>query len=178
MPLKKGGGNHLQFYDGADGQYDDEEKARINEEDKKALSLVHYFGLSFNELVFHFPTFGLHDDEYCRLFVQFSRKAVKRFKVDEMKIVYLLKPRERDDKSKFLHALGYSIDGVEELRADIHCGTTIDTLMFKEFSKFGIKCEAKTVLKGKIVTTAWMLENDFTIRLITLIPGGDKKWKR
>ena len=43
MPYKNGGGNHLQYYDESNGQYDDQTKAKINEEDKRALTMVHYF---------------------------------------------------------------------------------------------------------------------------------------
>ena len=177
MPLKKGGGGHLQFYDGIDGQYDDDEKAHINAEDKIALSLVHYFGLPFNELTFHFPVFGIHDDEYCALFVEYAKAAVKRFEIDERKLLYLLTPRMDNDKSKFLRSLGYFESNLNKLYADIHCGTQINSLRSKELTQYGLKCEAKTLLEGKIVTTAWVLEKNFTIRFITLIPGGDKKWK-
>lgn len=179
MPLKKGGGNHLQFYDEADGQYDDEEeRARINEEDKKALSLVHYFGLPFNELVFHFPTFGLHDDEYCGLFVQYAKGSIKRFEIDERKIDYLLSFNFGRDKSLFLTRLGYNANTARELCSDIYCNTDVQSLTFSGFRNNCLKCVAKTVLKGKLVTTVWELKKDFKLRLITLIPGGDKRWKQ
>lgn len=177
MPLKRGGGNHLQFYDEADGQYSDEEIARMNEEDKKALALIHYFELPFNELVFHFPVFGLHDDEYCRLFIRYARKVIKDFKIDERKIGYLLSFNKKGDKSAFLADLGYGDANARELLSDIYCCTEVQSLTFAKLTNHCLKCIAKTVLKGKLVTSVWELQKDFTIRFITLIPGGDKTWK-
>lgn len=177
MPYKKGGGNLPQLYDIETGQYDDETKTKINENDKKSLVLVHYFGIHYNELDFHFPAYGLHDDEYCDIFVKYCRRIIRNFDVDINKCVYFLRPTVKNDKSKFLVSLGYSISNPENLLSDIYCNTYVDTLTFSSFNKGYLRCIAKTILKGKIVTSVWELKTNFHIRLITIIPGGDKKWK-
>lgn len=69
-----------------------------------------------------------------------------------------------------------SIDSLDILKNDIIKGTEWDTLIYNKLRRFGLMAECKTTLKGKVVTTAWKLEKDLSIRLITLIPGGDKKW--
>ena len=177
MPYKMGGGNHLQYYDINDGQYDNQSKKRINEEDKKALAMVYYFGLPYDDLIFHWPLFGAHDDEYCDLFVKYARQYVHDFEMDINKALYLLSYQVNHDKSKFLKTIGYDASNLETLRKDIcHC-TDVSSLTFSRITKDCLKCSAKTILKGKLVTSVWELKPDFTIRFITLIPGGDKKWK-
>lgn len=177
MNYKKGGGNHLQPYDEKTGQYDDETKAKINEEEKKSLILFHYFGLPYNDLDFRFPVFNLHDDEYCDIFVKYSRKVIKYFDIDDRKGVHFLQYKIKDDKSLFLKKLGYSLENYHELISDIYCNTNVNSLTFSKFDKQCLKCIAKTILRGKIVTSVWELKSNFHIRLITIIPGGDKRWK-
>lgn len=177
MPYKNGGGNHLQYYDEFDGQYDDQTKAKINEEDKKALTMVHYFGLPYNELVFHWPLYNIHDNEYCDIFVKYARKCIKEYEMEINKAIYLLTFQKENDKSAFLNSLGYSINNPEKLKGDIYCYTDIFSLTFSRYTKNCLRCIAKTNLNGKIVTSVWELKHNFIIRFITLIPGGDKKWK-
>ena len=177
MPYKKGGGNHLQYYDEADGQYDEETRRRMNEADMRALSKVHYFGYPYDELIFHWPVYGLHDSAYCELFVEYARKGIHGAEMDIRKCDYLLKYDEKDDKSAFLSALGYGLTEPSRLRSDILCHTDLRTLTYSRYTKGCLRCVAKTDLHGKFVTTVWELKKDFTLRLITLIPGGDKKWK-
>ena len=177
MPYKKGGGNKLQFYDDADGQYDDETRAKLNEDDKKALVLVHYFGISYNESPFHFPTYGIHDEEYCDIFVKYSRNLVKNLSIDKNKALYLLSRNTANDKSAFLVSIGYSLNNQDELISDICYHTDLHSLIFARHKKGYLGCVAKTVLNGRVVTTVWSLERDLSLRFITLIPGGDKRWK-
>ena len=177
MPYKKGGGNHLQYYDETDGEYDEETKKKINDADKKALTMVHYFDYPFNELTFHWPIQKLHDQEYLEMFVKQASKSVKTAMVAIEKCGYLLKFDAKKDKSKFLLELGYAANDASKLRNDILCGTDLRTLSFSRYTSDCLSCIAKTTLNNKIVTTVWELKRDFTIRLITLIPGGDKQWK-
>lgn len=177
MPYKKGGGDHLQYYDEADGQYDEETRNRINESDMKALSMVHYFGYPYDELIFHWPVYGLHDDAYCVLFVEYARKSIHGAEIDAGKCDYLLTYNEKSDKSEFLKALGYEPANIGELRSDILCNTYLNALTYGHYLKKCFRCVAETYLNGKCVTTVWELRRDFTIRFITLIPGGDKRWK-
>lgn len=176
MPYKKGGGDRLQYYDEADGQYDEEAKKRMNEADMKALSKVHYFGYPCDELIFHWPVYGLHDSAYCALFVEYARKSIHGAEMDIQKCDYLLTPNEGSDKSKFLKALGYDLSDPGKLRSDILCNTYLKTLTFSSSLKKCFRCIAQTSLDGKLVTTVWELRKDFTLRFLTLIPGGDKRW--
>lgn len=177
MPYKTGGGNHLQYYDVNDGQYDDQSKKRMNEEDKKALVMVHYFGLPYDDLIFHWPLFNVHDDEYCDVFVKYVRLYINDFEMDISKANYLLTYQADHDKSEFLKKIGYDQSGLDNLCEDIcHC-TDVTSLTFSRITKDCLKCMAKTTLKGKLVTSVWELKPNFSVRFITLIPGGDKKWK-
>ena len=176
MPYKKGGGDRLQYYDEADGQYDEDTKKRMNEADMKALSTVHYFGHPYDELIFHWPVYGLHESAYCALFVEYARKSIHGAEMDIRKCDYLLTFRKGSDKSKFLEALGYSLSAPGKLRTDILCNTNWRTLTFSSYLKQCLRCIAQTNLNGKLVTTVWELRKDFTLRFLTLIPGGDKKW--
>ena len=177
MPYKIGGGEHLQYYDENDGKYDDQAKKRLNDEDKKALTLVHYFGLSYSYLVFHWPLYNVHDNEYCDIFVKYVRKYIKEYEMDINKAFYLLTYQTGHDKSEFLKKLGYDVNDPEKLKNDICCYTDASTLTFSRLTKDCFRCIAKTILMGKIVTSIWELKRNFKIRFITLIPGGDKKWK-
>ncbi len=177
MPYKLGGGNHLQYYDEIDGQYGDERKKSQCEDDMTSLTMVYCFGLDNENLVFHWPKLGVHDDEYCSLFVQYSKQRISGMDVDIRKCAYLMKYDAGRDKSRFLSELGYDSLSLESLRNDIISNTDLQILNFSRLISTCLKCVAKTELHGKIVTTVWELKKDYKIRLITLIPGDDKKWK-
>lgn len=178
MSYKIGGGDHLQPYSAKNGQYEEaQEKAGQNENDTKNLVLVHYFGFSKEDLPFCFPTYGVHDVDYCDIFVKYSRARIKGVLIDERKAVYLLTYKEKDDKSLFLNKLGYNENEKDKLLDDIRDNTDIKTLTFSRFEEKCLKCEAKTILKGNIVTSIWELKENLEIRFITLIPGGEKRWK-
>ena len=175
MPYKPGGGNHLQFYDESTGEYDSEGVAQLNESDKEALVLTYYFGLS--DFVFHWPTYGIHDAEYCDVFVKYSRGKIRDLEIDERKAIYLLATSKINDKSRFLKSLGYSSSEPRQLVNDIYQNTALRTLIYSRLDKNCFSCKALTVLKGKKLASIWELKKDFTLRLITLIPGGDKIWR-
>lgn len=176
MFYKVGGGDHLQQYNADNGQYSNEDKTKFNEGDKENLVLVHYYGFSIEKFPFHFPMCGIHDNEYCDIFVKYSRQHIKKVVIDERKAFYLLGHREKDDKSLFLEKIGYGLDNTGELLNDIIHNTEIQSLTFSRMEAKCLKCEARTTLKGKIVTTIWELKANFEIRFITMIPGGDKRW--
>ncbi len=52
--------------------------------------LFHCYGFSLNEFPFNFPTFEIHDDDYCDI-----------LNIDERKAIYLLTFKAKDDKSVF-----------------------------------------------------------------------------
>ncbi len=78
---------------------------------------------------------------------------------------------------KYAIKLGYSEKEKEKLLDDIEGNTVIKTLTFSRLEEKCLKCEAKTILKGNIVTSIWELKENLEIRFITLIPGGEKRWK-
>ena len=135
-------------------------------------------GCSFLTIhTFHFPTPGIHDDEYCDIFVKYCRKNIDSIVINEKKAMYLLMQRAKDDKSSFLNNLGYDVNSSDKLLLDIYNNTQINSLTFSRNEKMCLKCVAKTILNGKIVTSVWKLKNSLEIRFITLIPGGEKRWK-
>lgn len=66
---------------------------------------------------------------------------------------------------------------MNKLADDIRWNTDFKTLSFKLINGFTFNAEAKTVLNGYIVTTGWQISKNGDVRLLTLIPGGDKKWR-
>ena len=112
----------------------------------------------------------------CALFVEYARKSIHGAEMDIRKCDYLLTFSKDSDKSKFLETLGYSLSAPGKLRTDILCNTNWQTLTFSSYLKQCFRCIAQTNLNGKLVTTVWELRKDFTLRFLTLIPGGDKKW--
>lgn len=176
MGFKIGGGDHLQYYDESNGQYSDEWKAGAAEKDKENLVLFYYFGLDYPELIFHFPKYGFHDDEYCEIFVLYARSRIRGLTCDPRKGKYLLTYTKSKDKSAFFNSIGYSYDDATRLVADIVEGTDVKTLKFSKLSNYGPMTLAKTMLNGEIVTSVWELQHNFDLKLVTIIPGGDKKW--
>ena len=177
MPLKKGGGNKLQYYDESTGQYDDQ-KIGLNEIDKENLVMYHYFGLDDDTIQFHFPYYLIHDFEYCDIFCKCIRKEVNIQEVKIEKCQYLLEYKDEDDKSSFLQDLGYNIHDIGCLKDDIIFGTDLNSILFAGLNNWGLKVIAKTILKNKIVTSVWMVNEELGMRFVTLIPGGDKRWKK
>ena len=177
MPVKIGGGNKLQYYDKDAGEYSDEQKLDLNEIDKENLVMYHYYGIDDETIVFHFPNYKIHDIEYCEMFCQFAKDKVTLNEINDEKIIYLLKFDPKKDKSTFLNNLGYNLNNIQKLKDDIFNKTFLKSLLFTRINKWGMSVIAPTKLNGTIVTSVWMLNADFTLRFITLIPGGDKIWK-
>jgi len=177
MPLKPGGGNHMQLYDSQNGEYTEEEKDRMKSYDSFALWSYELNGNN-NKFKFHFPIQGVHENEYCYDFIRLIKNSIHEPIFIEEKMKYLLTFRTKDDKSKFILSLSYSVNKPYELFKDICKNTIRDSIEFSRFSYGKIIVTAKTYLKGKLVKTIWRLEQNLDIYFVTLIPGGDKKWKR
>ncbi len=139
--------------------------------------MVYYFGLSDDSLIFHWPLPKVHDSEYCQMFVRYARSQTRGKEMDIRKCDYLLTYSKNRDKSEFLKKIGYEKSNPEKLKLDILYGTDFKTLSFSRYDQGCLSCVAKTTLKGKIVTTTWELMRNLKVRFITLIPGGDKRWK-
>lgn len=179
MDLKIGGGNRLQEYDHEDGRYKDNDCASSLEKDMENLVLGYLFCIESNKSLIRFPHYGIHDDDYCELFVKYIRKNITLGDVEiaDSKMNYLLSEQKGRDKSKFLLNLGYNLTCPEALIEDICNGTDFKTLEYKKLTSHSLNAKAKTKLKGYLVATGWQINKDGTVRFITLIPGGDKIWK-
>lgn len=186
MKLKIGGGDHLQAYDEDTGQYTDEYKAEILEKDMENLTLVHLFGMDYGHLRFHFPKKGIHDDEYCEMFVEYLRcnNLLREPSIPDAKLDrYLFKHQEEDDKSKFMiEILGFenNAEGWELARKRI-----CDSLDFKT-AKFAPPFKGHLKIKifgniidsnGKIhsIVTIWAIDENMGLTFVTLYPGKEMK---
>lgn len=179
MEFKLGGGKHLQPYDSENGQYADKEILDKGDKDMENLVLVYIFGLDYGHLTFHFPNYKIHDKDYCDLFVKYTRRYIRNEDVviEDKKAIYFLTWQYGNDKSEFFIGLGYSISNLQKFIYDIRSGTAFEK---SEFSRICDKCfsfKTQTTLKGYIITSIWQIHADGTVRLVTLIPGGDKIWK-
>ena len=98
--------------------------------------------------------------------------------IDSAKIThYLLIPKEKNDKSKFLKELGYTIENWEELETDIRKIFIENEAIFQKDAPFNGKLfEVKGQLRNLEVVTIWLLLESPTIfRFITLFPDKSNK---
>lgn len=96
--------------------------------------------------------------------------------IEQPKITdYLLVWKQKNDKSKFLNDLGYSIQNWEELKNDIEKIVLENHQVFQSSSPFGGDLyQVKGSLRNFGVITIWLLsEKNDNFRFITLYP--DKK---
>jgi hypothetical protein len=93
--------------------------------------------------------------------------------IDPTKIThYLLVPKEKNDKSKFLYKLGYNLENWQELENDIRKIVLENEVVFQKNAPFDGKLfEVKGQLRNLGVITIWLLlENPTIFRFITLFP--------
>jgi len=171
--FKPGGGNHLQLYNLKNGEYTDQEKQIMRSYDNFALWSYRQNGEN-SKFKFHFPTEGIHEEGYCKEFIQCLRDFLIKPEYRESKMNYLLTFHLKNDKSKFLNNIGYYRYNYKELFHDLCKKTLRHTLNFSKFSHGAVLLTAKTILKGKEVTTIWKLEETLSLTIVTLIPGGYK----
>ena len=88
---------------------------------------------------------------------------------------YLLVWKQKNDKSKFLNDLGYSLQNWEELKDDIEKIVLENQRIFQNAAPFGGNLyQVNGNLRNFGVITIWLLaENNDTFRFVTLYP--DKK---
>ena len=178
MPVKIGGGNKLQYYDKESGEYTDEQKLDLNENDKENLVMYHYYGIDDKTIIFHFPCFKIHDSEYCEMFCIFLRSKTIIKQINPSKASYLLRYNKDRDKSLFLNALGYHTGDENLLISDIVLNTDLNSITFAGLNEWGLRVKAKTTLNNKILTSIWMINKKLEMKFVTMIPGGDKLWKK
>jgi hypothetical protein len=98
--------------------------------------------------------------------------------IDSAKIThYLLVPKEKNDKSKFLNELGYMLENWQELEADIRKIVLENEAIFQKDAPFNGKLfEVKGQLRNLGVVTIWLLlENPTIFRFVTLFPDKSNK---
>ena len=84
---------------------------------------------------------------------------------------YLLVRKEKNDKSKFLLALGYSLNNWQNLINDIKGIATNNDMVLERESEFGNLYSINGELKSKLINTIWLKQVEKNIyRFITLYP--------
>ena len=92
---------------------------------------------------------------------------------------YLLSPRKRDDKSKWLAKAGYKLENWQRLEKDLRTQILSLNAVFTEKTKYGQMYEINGMLTGPngktlSVRSIWMNEHESKlIKFITIFP--DKK---
>lgn len=69
---------------------------------------------------------------------------------------YLLAKKEKNDKSKFLMSLGYSLQNWQDLLNDIKNIAVNNDLVLERTSEFGNLYSIKGELKSKLIITIWL----------------------
>jgi hypothetical protein len=83
--------------------------------------------------------------------------------------------KEKNDKSGFLNAIGYSYENWEELANDIKEIALTNEMIFQKKSEFGDLYSVNGFLKSSAVVTIWFqqIASD-TYRFITLYPDHEQ----
>ena len=173
FPKKIGGGNEPEFYDPETGEYSDEEKAKLLDNELANIVMRYIFNLN-DTFDPQFPIFGFHTEEYCELYVKF--RITKNYKdLDYNKIDnYLLKPLKKDDKSNFFTIHGYDKSKRDELYNQIISNTDMLKKKFDHLNAYGIVIKAPTKIysyKNKeyiLITTVWIYKNDGWFHFVTV----------
>ena len=86
-------------------------------------------------------------------------------------IEYLLIPKDKNDKSAFLRATGYSLDSWQQLTDDIMKLATSNELKEERNSEFGNLYSVTGLLNTNLVITIWFQQiSSEKFRFITLYP--------
>jgi len=122
----------------------------------------------------HFPTKNIHDNSYCRMFVELYRDKFTPLKPNGSKITYLLSLQSSGDKSKRLIEWGYRSFYPEQLYKDIINNTNFKTIKFSRFNMHGdVLLKAETTLNWNRATTIWYLNPyDYSLSFVTLYTTG------
>ena len=177
MPYKPGGGGLPELYDPENGQYTDEEKNKLFNEELSNMIKRYIFG-NTNTYQPRYPILGFHTDEYCELYVKYAIYDLYRLLPYE-KIEYLLTYTDKNDKSLFFNHFGYesNIKGRNELFIQIMNGSDFSKMKFQKFNKYGLFVKVPTEIYNKKdgknnlnITTIWKYEKDKKFHFITAIP--------
>lgn len=87
---------------------------------------------------------------------------------------YLLVEKHKNDKSKFLLALGYSAQQWEELATDIAAIAENNEPVLEKRSEFGDLYSVRGLLKLKAIVTIWLQQTETgDYRFVTLYPDNE-----
>ncbi len=90
---------------------------------------------------------------------------------------YLLVEKRKNDKSKFLLSLGYSIQNWEELANDICVIAENNEPRLERESEFGDLYSIKGFLKIKAIITIWLQQTESgAYRFVTLYPDHEQSF--
>jgi hypothetical protein len=114
---------------------------------------------------------------------EFNMRLIKKMKLPENTLIvsekltnYLLVPRKRNDKSKWLAGAGYTPENWEMLEADLRNQILSENAASVERTEFGQMYEIRGILVGPngkslSVLTVWMTDNETgNTRFITMYP--------
>ncbi|MDQ6756185.1 MAG: hypothetical protein M3004_04535 [Bacteroidota bacterium] len=88
---------------------------------------------------------------------------------------YLLAKKEKNDKSKFLQSLGYSLKNWQDLLMEIKNIALKNDMVLERRSVFGNLYSIRGKLKNKLIITIWLKQvNKDIYRFITLYPVYEK----
>ena len=123
-----------------------------------------------------FPKKGVHDETYCTLFVKYCLNT-REISIPQEKVTkYLLIPREKDDKSKFLNNIGYNINNWQKLYSEIVEGTNFKNISRIRLTQYTLNFATETTLldlnkyKMVSVTTIWKVNKDLSLSFVSLLP--------
>jgi len=175
MPLKPGGGGLPQPYDPDNGQYTDKMKSDMLKNDSRSLFTLKYYGYTIVGEEPHFPTYGIHDDNYGKLFVETHKHYFNSPSIADSKTInYLLDEVKSGGKSKLLNLMGYWKINYTTLAHDILHNTNFETIKYNMRSEYCLKVKALTVIGGTWMTTIWKVDpKDYKLQFVTLIPRKD-----
>ncbi len=85
-------------------------------------------------------------------------------------------PKDKNDKSKFLKGIGFTLENWEELKEEILHIAENNSPVFQTTIPFGGDLyEINGNLRGKVIVTIWILKIDKdTFRFITLFPKNNR----
>ena len=178
MPYKTGGGGKPELYDPENGQYTDEEKNALFEQELGNIVLRNLFHDKENTYEPRYPIDGFHTKIYCLFYVR-ETVAGSEIYVDDAKVRdYLVVLHEQNDKSKFFKKMGYTKDNWQELHKEIYAGSDSKKVKFNKLNKHGLRVEIETeipILNEKPLymrfKTIWLYdEKTKKLKFITAIP--------
>jgi len=166
MKYKTGGGNRLQEYNQENGEY-------CNENDFDL-----YRDKNGN---YDFPDYLLHDESYAEFYLKNCFSPSNIFINSQKANNYLLKHLEKNDKSKLILNLGYSLDNYKELILDIMNNTSFSDIKLSCFSEYTYTFICNTNLidynnnKRFNCYSVWQVDDKNSAHFVTLIFKKEKK---